>query len=241
MALGWMAVLCPLSSYAQQQEGELIDLTVHAWYTWTVGNRTTLSIQGITNELNTTDGIWEFENYPPADRNLPSGMVLNLDVSLTTIRVEMVNRPTPPATLQNDTNLDRLYIWFDYRFDGDPQLDQPSTLPDGMRLEQLPLFEQISWFDPDLVDLLFKPILNNGGLLIEWDTDQADDFPTTIEVSYALYIPPTAAPTTAPPTSAPTTSYSPTREPTSGQTKILPLHTVVAILTGVTLLCLCIA
>ena len=208
----WLAVLAWLSALCCNAQGDLLSHQVNVWYTWLgPGDEiATLAEQSTIQQVDTTDGEYEYTNVP--ELVPPSGMQLHLDVSTTHIRVEIRQAPTSTTAYT-----DRLYVAFLWPLLG-ADLLAPVSLPPEISFQALPLNTSVPFLDPGDFGLICGGSLQEGGLLVEFaNISAASSLPDQLEFTYLLEIAPSGVPTMKP-TFAPTFSQYPTLHPTTSMT-----------------------
>ena len=182
--LAWAGTFGPLL----RVQAEVFQHTVDCWYTSTQGNETFVYEAAVVTEFDDAPDVYEFVNVPK--RGTPSGMQFRVNVDYSNIRIELTSPPTA-----NDYT-ESLYFWFQWPMIS-YSLVKPSTLPTGVQLDRLPDDSLIEFLDPDALFSLTAE-LDLGALQLSFDTQQAANFPTVIELTYQLNIGETASPTSMP-------------------------------------------
>lgn len=178
------------------------------------GLETTRTIDNV-KPLSPSETLYEFTNFP--ELGPPSGMKLQIDVTLETIRVEITTLPTNSL----ESFVERLYVYFDHTMTGVTLLtdSDANNLPPSFSYQLIPIETTLAYNDPQGAFGTIFPILFTGALEVKFSdtaaltTDTAtESFTTTLEFGYTLDIEPTMAPTPIPPgpTFQPTSTFYPT-------------------------------
>lgn len=203
-------------------QANIVPYIIDCWYTSTEQgssmNPTVLREAAVVQEFDTAPDEYEFNNLPRIGS--PSGMQFRVDVDMSSIRIELTSPPTPVVE-NNDTTTaiyytEEIYIAFE-----DPLVSSTliSPMTTGVDVETLPLNTTITPQDATN-PITLNILLRTGAIRVTYDTFYAANFPTVLELDYALDLSDSEAPTVAPsnPIMTSTSPTVPTDISTNGPT-----------------------